>query len=132
MLLYYLFWMLMGLFIHFYIIFGTNLLTQGPTRIAVFCLFQCFQKRNIKENETFRSDLFGTNANLQTWSGCQATNEAATRVPGAPCKCERVPTLVGPSSVHRPTSSSYIYPHTLKTSEATTKNYFHCRNLLYP
>ena len=42
------------------------------------------------------------------------------------------PTLVGPLGVHRPTSSSYIYPYTPKTSEATMKNYFHCRNLLYP
>ena len=35
------------------------------------------------------------------------------------------PTLVGPSSIHRPTSSSYIYPCTLKPSRSTTKNYFH-------
>ena len=38
MLLYYLFWMLMVFILHFYIIFGTNLLTGGPSRIAVFCL----------------------------------------------------------------------------------------------
>ena len=30
-------------------------------------------------------------------------------------------TLVGPSWLHRPTSSSYIYLHTLKTSEGTMK-----------
>ena len=36
MLLYYLFWMLMGYILHFYIIFGTNLLTGGPAQIAVF------------------------------------------------------------------------------------------------
>ena len=68
-----------------------------------------------KRDETFGSDLFGTNANLETWSGRQAITEAATMVPGAQ------PTLVGPSGVHRPTSSSYIYSRTLKTSEATTK-----------
>ena len=28
--------MLLGLFLHFYIIFGTNLLTGGPTQIVVF------------------------------------------------------------------------------------------------
>ena len=39
MLLYCLFWMLLGLFLHFYYIFGTNLLTEGPTQIVVFCLF---------------------------------------------------------------------------------------------
>ena len=85
-----------------------------------------------KRDETFESDLFGTNANMETWSGRQATTEAATRVPGTPPTSGRTPTLVGPSSVHRPTSSSYIYPCTPKTLEATTKNYFHHRNLLYP
>ena len=41
----------MGLFIHFYIIFGTNLLTQGPVKIAVFfAYFSVSQKRNIKQN----------------------------------------------------------------------------------
>ena len=42
------------------------------------------------------------------------------------------PTPVGPSQLHRPTSSSYIYPYTPKTSRSTTKPYFHRRNLLYP
>ena len=36
MLLYYLFWMLMGFILHFYNIFATNLLTGGPAQIAVF------------------------------------------------------------------------------------------------
>ena len=57
MLLYYLLWMFMGFTLHFYIIFGTNLLTGGPTWIAVFCLFQCFTKKEYqtesKRNETF-------------------------------------------------------------------------------
>ena len=83
MLLYYLFWTFMGLIIHFYIIFGTNLLTGGPARIAVFCLFQCFEEKEYqmesKRNETFGSDLFGTNAIRETWSGRQGRNEAATR-----------------------------------------------------
>ena len=36
MLLHYPFWMLLGFTLHFYIIFGTNLLTGGLARIAVF------------------------------------------------------------------------------------------------
>ena len=36
MLLYYLFWMFMGFNMHFYIIFGTNLLTQSPVPVPVF------------------------------------------------------------------------------------------------
>ena len=62
MLLYYPFWMFMGFILHIYIIFGTNLLTGGPARIAVFCLFQCFEEKECqtesKRNETFESMIF--------------------------------------------------------------------------
>ena len=58
--------MLMGLFIHFYIIFGTNLLAQGPVQIFVFCLFQCFAEKEYqtesKRNETFTRIFVGRNA----------------------------------------------------------------------
>ena len=88
MLLYYPFWMFMGFTLHLYTIFGTNLLTGGPTQIAVFGLFQCFEEKEYqtesKRDETFGRDLFGTNAIQETWSGRQVANEAATRVPGAP------------------------------------------------
>ena len=51
MLLYYPFWIFMGFTIHFYIIFGTNLITGGPARIAVFfAYFSVSQKRNIKRS----------------------------------------------------------------------------------
>ena len=71
MLLYYLlFWMFMGFILHIYIIFATNLLTGGPARTAVFFLFQCFEEKEYqmesKWNETFGSDLFGTNAIQET------------------------------------------------------------------
>ena len=84
MLLYYLFWMLMGFILHFYIIFGTNLLTGGPAQIAVFfCIFQCFVEKEYqtesKRNETFVNMIFGTNVIHGTWSGRQETNEEATR-----------------------------------------------------
>ena len=56
----------MGFIIHFYIIFGTNLLTKGPVQIAVFCLFQCFAEKEYqtesKLNETFGRVISGTNA----------------------------------------------------------------------
>ena len=42
---------LMGFIIHFYVIFGTNLLTQGPVQIAIiFAYFSVSQKRNIKRS----------------------------------------------------------------------------------
>ena len=41
----------MGFTLHFYIIFWTNLLTGGPTRIAVFfAYFSVLKKRNIKRS----------------------------------------------------------------------------------
>ena len=96
MLLYYLFWMLMDLFLHFYIIFGTNLLTGGPTQIGVFFrLFQCFEGKEYqtesKRNETFRNVIFWTNMIQRTWSGRQAADEEATRQGGAPTPWVRPP-----------------------------------------
>ena len=80
--------MFMGFTLHFYIIFGTNLLTGGPARIAVFCLFQCFEEKEYKTeskwNETFGRVIFGTNAIQETWSGRQEAAEVATRVRGTP------------------------------------------------
>ena len=83
MLLYYLFWIFMGFIIHFYIIFGTNLLTGGPAQIVVFCLFQCFVEKEYqtesKRNETFGNVIFSTNVIQETWSGRQETREEGTR-----------------------------------------------------
>ena len=43
--------MFMGFILHIYIIFGTNLLTGGPTRIAVFFAYvSVSKKRNIKRS----------------------------------------------------------------------------------
>ena len=83
MLLYYLFWMFMGFILHIIIIFGTNLLTGGPTRIAVFCLFQYFKGKEYqtesKRNETFGSVILGMNVIQRTSSASQEAAEAATR-----------------------------------------------------
>ena len=67
MLLYYPFWMFMGFTIHFYIIFGTNLLTGGPAQIAVFfAYFSVSKKRNIKRirngTKSTGEVIFGTKA----------------------------------------------------------------------
>ena len=47
MLLYYLFWMIMGFIIHFYITFGTNLLTGGLAHIAVLLPVSVFWRKGI-------------------------------------------------------------------------------------
>ena len=91
----------MGFIIHFYIIFGTNLLTQGPVQIAgFFCLFQCFVEKEYqtksKRNETFGRVIFGTNVIQTTWSGHQEINEEATRQGGTPAPWARLPPWVHP------------------------------------
>ena len=51
MLYYLLFWTLLGFIIHFYITFGTNLLTGGPSQnCCFFAYFRVSQKKNIKRS----------------------------------------------------------------------------------
>ena len=75
----------------FYMIFGTNLLTQSPVPLSIFSLFQCFAEKEYqtesKWNETFGRVIFGTEAIQKTWSIRKGINEAG----GTPS------TLVGPS-----------------------------------
>ena len=96
MLLYYLFWMFMGFTKHFYIIFETNLLTEGPAQIAVFyCLFQCFAEKEYqtesKWNETFGKVIFGKEAIRETWSARQGINKEGTRQGARPPPWARPP-----------------------------------------
>ena len=55
----------MGFIMHFYIIFGTNLLTEGPVQIVVFCLFQYFEEieyhMKSKRNKTFGNVISSPN-----------------------------------------------------------------------
>ena len=107
--------MFMGFIIHFYIIFGTNLLTRGPTHIVVFLPISVFRRKEYqtdsKRNETFGKVIFGTEAIQGTWSTSQGSFEEATRQGGAPS------TLMAPSRLPWPTSFAYISPYTLKPSE---------------
>ena len=92
---------LMGFTMHFYIIFGSNLLTQSPVPVSVFPLFQCFAEKEYqtesKRNETFGKVIFGTEAIQGTWSARQGSNEGGTRLGGAPTPLGVPSTLVGPS-----------------------------------
>ena len=47
MLYYILFWTLLGFIIHFYIIFGTNLLTEGPAQNCCFLPISEFRRKRI-------------------------------------------------------------------------------------
>ena len=67
MLLYYPFWMFMSFTLHFYFIFGTNLLIGGPARIAVFLPILVFRRKGI-------SNRIQTEWNLREryfWNKCQ-------------------------------------------------------------
>ena len=76
--------MFMSFTLHIYIIFGTNLLTEGPARIAkFFCVFQYFEEKEYqtesKRDETFGSVIFGTNVIQWTWSASQEAIKAVRR-----------------------------------------------------
>ena len=77
--------MFTGFIIHFYITFGTNLLTGGPTQN---CCFQSFAEKEYqtesKRNETFGNVIFGTNMIQETWTLSPGSFQEATRVEGAP------------------------------------------------
>ena len=55
--------MLMGFILHFYIIFGTNLLTQGPVQTAVFLPISVFHRKGISNGMKPSGELFLE----QTW-----------------------------------------------------------------
>ena len=84
MLYYLLFWTLLSFIIHFYITFGTNLLTGGPAQnCCFFCLFQCFEETEYqtesKRNEIFGNVIFSPNMIQKTWTQCQESHEVGTR-----------------------------------------------------
>ena len=58
MLYYTLFWTLLGFIIHFYIIFGTNLLTGGLAQIAVFLPILVFRRKGISNGMKPSGKLF--------------------------------------------------------------------------
>ena len=80
--------MLMGFILHFYIIFGTNLLTGSPTQIVVFLPISVFRRKGISNGVQTEWNLwersFWNKHNPGDLSGRQEAAEAATRVQGAP------------------------------------------------
>ena len=133
MLLYYPFWMFMGFILHIYIIFGTNLLTGGPARIAVFLPISVFRRKgisngvqtewNLRERD-FWNERDPEDLECKSRSSRGGHERVAPPIGRAPC-------LMGPSGSHQRTSSSYISLRTPKTSRERTKHNFHHCNLLY-
>ena len=67
MLHYLLFWAILGFIFHFYIIFGTNLLTGGPAQNCCFPYFSVSKKQNIKRSPNGIKSS-GTWFSHRTWS----------------------------------------------------------------
>ena len=111
MLYYLLFWTILGFIFHFYIIFGTNLLTGGPAQNCCFFLFQCFGETEYqtesKRNKIFGNVIFSPNMIQETWTLLQGIKEEVTRV-GPP---GRAPLRHGPLGAP-PTYSFLLYIHT--------------------
>ena len=119
MLLYYLFWMLMGFILHFYIIFGTKLRIVGPTQIVVFfAYFRVSKKRNIKRSPNgvqtewnLRERDFLNERDPGDLEWASRNNRGGHEAGGAPTLPRRALHSCGPPFLHRRTSSSYIYIH---------------------
>ena len=107
---YLLFWTILGFIFHFYIIFGTNLLTGGPAQnCCFFAYFSVSDKQNIKRNKIFGNVIFSLNVIQETWTLLQGVKEEVTRVGGAPLG--RAPLPHGPLGAP-PTYSFLLYIHT--------------------
>ena len=122
----------MGFNMLFYIIFGTNLLTEGPVPVSVFLPILEFCRKGIPNGVQTEwnlcDDLSWTESKPEDLEFMSETPRGRRALPGG----RRAPTLVGPSSLPWPSSFAYIYSYTLKTSGGATKPLFHHRNLLYP
>ena len=95
MLYYILFWTLLGFIIHFYIVFGTNLLTRGPSQnCCFFAYFSVSQKKDIKRSPNGMKPS-GTWFSERTWTrGLGPYVKKATR--RARCRGARPPPWWGP------------------------------------
>ena len=115
MLYYLLFWTVFVFIIHFYIIFGTNLLTGGPTQnCCFFAYFSVSKKRNIKRSPIdlkLHETYFWTRRSPRSTGAAPGESRAADKGGGGAAY------LVDRPEVHRRTSSAYITTYTLKTSE---------------
>ena len=117
MLYYLLFWTILGFIFHFYIIFGTNLLTGGLAQNCCFLPISVFRGNRISNGVQTEWNLRECDFLTERDPG---DLDPTPRHPrgghegGPPLGC--APCLMGPSMLHRRTSSSYISLHTPKTS----------------
>ena len=123
--------MFMGFILHIYIIFGTNLLTGGPARIAVFfCLFQYFEgkeyqtesKRNKPSEAWFleRTWSRGLGPYIKTSTrrarGRGARLPPRARPPPSWAPCCSTDVLLPPIYVHGPQKHPGVPRNTISTA----------------
>ena len=128
--------MLMGLFIHFYIIFGTNLLTQGPVQIVVFLPISVFHRKGISNGIQTEWNLRGSYfwnkhdpgdlewTSRKKWGGHEAGGHAQGGRRALP---PHGPLVAQPTYFFL--LYILIYPENIQEHH---EPYFHRRNLLYP
>ena len=111
---------LWALFYTFISFFGTNLLTRGPTRIAVFLPILVFRRKGISNGvqteRSLRQHDFLEDYHPGDLESKPEGPRGAQEIGGAPLQ-GAAPCLVGPSSTSRPTTFAYICLRTLKPSE---------------
>ena len=118
MLYYLLFWTLLGFIIHFYIIFGTNLLTGGPAQIAVFLPISVFHRERISNGVQTEWNLrerdFWNKRDPEDLEWTSSNRWGATRQGGAPTPWARPPPSWAPccsTDVLLPPIYTYVPPN---------------------
>ena len=116
MLYYLLFWTILGFIFHFYIIFGTNLLTGGPTQnCCFFAYFSVSDKQTIKRSPNGIKSS-GTWFSHRTWSRrvgpCSKEQKRRSRGWGA-CPLPHGPLVAPPAYFFL--LYIHTYPQTIRT-----------------
>ena len=136
MLYYLLFWAILGFIIHFYIIFGTNLSTGGPTQNCCFLPILGFCRKRISNGVqtewNLREHDFLNKRDPGDLEGASRNDRGGHEAGGRAYPPRRAIHPRGPL-VAPPTYFFLLYISTYpQTSRSTTKPYFHRRNLMYP
>ena len=128
--------MFMGFILHIYIIFGTNLLTGGPARIAVFLPISVFRRKGISNRVQTEWNLrerdFWNEHDPEDLECKPRSSRGGHEIGGRPPPCRARSLSRGP--LGRPPMYFFLLyiPTYPKNIRGTMKHNFHHRNLLYP
>ena len=110
----------MGFVMHFYIIFGTKLLTKGPMQIVVFCLFQCFTEKEYQTEWNLRDSYFWNKRNPEDLEWTSRNNrdshEGGGRPPISWAPQESTDLLLPPIYTHVPQKHQKCPRKTISTA----------------